>query len=165
MLRSAILSCTFAATPLRLLAETVTIHVRVLDGRTGHDLSGMKLALLDYHTDNQGGERDDLNGRMPVRTSADGTYYVAEPDARGVLVFSGMGVDMAWITCTRQPFYDLNTHTYGNEHLYPVSTIIASGYVAKNDCSKMKAVAKPGELVIFIRPTTWWERFVAGMKE
>jgi hypothetical protein len=36
--------------------------------------------------------------------------------------------------------------------------------VAKNNCSKVSAAAKAGELVIFIRPTTWWERFVSGMK-
>ena len=151
MLRLAMLSCIkLAAAPFGLFAQTVTIHVRVLDGRTGHILSGMNLAFVDYHTDRDGGPRNDLNGRVTIKTSADGDLYVAEPNAQGILVFNA--------------FYDPNTRTYGDEHLYPVSTIIASGFVAKNNCSKISAAAKLGELVIFIRPTTWWERFVAGMK-
>jgi hypothetical protein len=39
-----------------------------------------------------------------------------------------------------------------------------SGLVTKNKCGKVSVAAKAGELVIFIRPTTWWERFVAGMR-
>jgi hypothetical protein len=164
-LRLAMLSCIqLAAAPMGLLAQTVTIHVRVLDGRTGHYLSGKNLAFVDYHTDDNGGHHDDLNGRMTVKTSVDGDSYVASPDDHGVLVFNGMGINGAWTPCTRQRFYDSNTRTYGNEHLYPVSMIVASGLVAKNNCSKISAAAKPGELVIFIRPATWWEKFVSGME-
>lgn len=150
----ALLLCTFASAPFGLVAETVSIHVRVLDGGTGHNLSGLNLAFVDYHTDHKGGHREDLNGRTPVQTSADGDLYSAEPDAQGLLVFNGMGIGGAWTPCTRQPFYDRNRQTYGSDYLYPVSTIIASGFVAKNDCSKISAATKPGELVIFIRPTT-----------
>jgi hypothetical protein len=163
--RITMLSCIlFAAAPIGLLAQTVTIHVRVLDGRTGKGLSGMNLAFVDYHTDGNGGTHDDLNGRMTVTTSADGDSYVANPDAHGVLVFNGLGINGAWTPCTRQKLYDSETRTYGNEYLYPVSTIVASGLIARNNCSKITAAAKPGELVIFIRPTTWWEKFISGMR-
>lgn len=159
------LSCfQLPAVPIGLFAQTVAIHVRVLDGRTGHSLSGMNLAFVDYHTDENGGYHDDLNGRNTVKTSAEGDSYIASPDAHGVLVFNGMGINGMWTPCTRQRFFDSNTRTYGDEYLYPVSTIVSSGLVAKNTCSKLNAVAKRGELVIFIRPTTWWERFVWGMR-
>jgi hypothetical protein len=124
----------------------------------------MNLAFVDYHTDENGGYRDDLNGRKYVTTSADGDSYIANPDAHGVLVFNGMDRNGIWTPCSKQGFYDSNTRTYGNDYLYPVSTIVDSGLVAKNNCSKVSAAAKAGELVIFIRPTTWWERFVSGMK-
>jgi hypothetical protein len=149
-LKTAILSCILiAVAPIALLAQTATIHIRVFDGRTGKNLSGMNLTFVDY-----------LNGRMIVKTSADGDSYIANPDAHGVLVFNGLGINGAWIPCTRQKLYDSDTRTYGSEHLYPVSTIVASGLVANNNCSRRTATAKPGELIIFVRPPTWWEKFV-----
>jgi hypothetical protein len=156
-LKTAILPCVlFGIAPIGLLAQTATIHVRVIDGRTGKNLSGMNLAFVDYHTDRDGSTHADLNGRMTVKTSVDGDSYVANPDAHGVLVFNGLG-NGVWTPCTRQKLYDSDTQTYGREHLYPVSTIVASGLVAT-------ATAKPGELIIFVRPATWWEKFVWGMK-
>ena len=84
-LRTAILSCIpFAVAPIGLLAQTATIHVRVLNGRTGISLSGMNLAFVDYHTDRDGRTHADLNGRMTVKTSVDGDSYSASPDAHGV---------------------------------------------------------------------------------
>jgi hypothetical protein len=165
-LRRTMLSCIlFVAAPIGVLAQTVTIHVRVLDGHTGKNLSGMYLAFVDYRTDPDGKIHADLNGRTPVTTSVDGDLYVANPDVRGVLVFNGLGnVNGDWVPCTRQKLYDSGTRTYGNEHLYPVSTIVATGLVAKNSCSRRTATAKPGELVIFVRRATWWEKFIWGME-
>ena len=151
----------FAVAPIGLLAQTATIHIRVLDGSSGKNLSGMNLEFLDYHTDRDGGTHADLNARMIVKTSADGDSYIANPDAHGVLVFNLLGnVNADWTPCARQKLYESRTRTYGNEHLYSVSTIVASGLVARNDCSGRTASAKPGELVIFIRPVTLWERFI-----
>jgi hypothetical protein len=78
-LRTAMLSCIlFTVPPIGLFAQTATIHVRVLDGRTGKNLSGMNLAFVDYHTDREGGTHADLNGRMTVKTSMDDTMYSAK---------------------------------------------------------------------------------------
>ncbi len=41
--------------PILLAAGITTIHVRVVDGRTGASLLGMNLAFVDYH--NGGGRR------------------------------------------------------------------------------------------------------------
>lgn len=150
----------FAVAPIGLLAQTAQVHIRVFDGRTGKNLSGMNLTFVDYHNDRDGGTHADLNGRMIVKTSADGDSYVANPDAHGVLVFNVLGTSGAWIPCTRQKLYDSKTQTYGSEHLYPVSTIVASGLVANNNCSRRTATAKPGELIVFVRPPTWWEKFI-----
>ncbi len=150
----------FAVAPIGLLAQTATIRIRVLDGRTGKSLSGMELAFVDYHTDPDRSTHADFNGRMIVKTSADGDSYIATPEAHGVLVFNVLGSNGAWIPCTRQKLYDTRTQTYGSEHLYPVPTIVASGLVASNNCSRRTATAKPGELIIFVRPVTWWEKFI-----
>jgi|HubBroStandDraft_1064217.scaffolds.fasta_scaffold18653_4 hypothetical protein len=171
-LRTAILSCIlFAVAPIGLLAQTATIHVRVLDGRTGKSLSGMYLAFVDYHTDRDGSTHADLAGRVPVadlsgrvtvKTSAVGDSYVANPDAHAVLVFNGLGNrNGVWTPCARQKLYDNDTRTYGSELLYPVSKIVASGLVASNHCGRRTATAKPGELVIFVRHPTWWEKLMS----
>ena len=55
----------FAVSPVVLLAQTVTIHVRVLDGRTGKSLSGMHLAFVDYYADRDGTTHADLTGERP----------------------------------------------------------------------------------------------------
>lgn len=166
-LAKTMLSCILCAVaPIGLVAQIATIHVRVLDGRTGKSLSGMKLTFVDYHTDSNGATHADLNGRMVVKTSADGDSYLATPDAHGVLVFNDLGnLTGAWTPCTRQKLYDSNTRTYGNEHLYPVSTIVSLGLVATNNCSRRTATAKPGELVIFVRPWTWWEKLIWVFEE
>ncbi len=41
---------------------------------------------------------------------------------------------------------------------YPVSTILASGVVAPNGCSKMKETAQPGEFIFFVRRANFRER-------
>jgi len=162
-MRKALLSCILlAVAPIGPLAQTATIHVRVLDGRTGKNLSGLTLEFVDYHTDRAGGTHDDLNGRMIVKTAADGDSYIANPDGSGVLVFEALGKSGIWTPCTRQKLYDSGMRKYGSEHLYPVSTIVASGLVANNSCSKRTATAKPGELIIFVRPVTWWEKFIGA---
>jgi hypothetical protein len=164
-LRKAMLSCILlTVSPMGLLAQTTTIHVRAVDGRIGKNLPGMNLRFVDYYSDGDGNTHPEFNGRTIVKTSADGDSYVANPDAHGVSVFGGLGNSGDWTLCTRQKLYDNDKRTYGNEHLYPGSTIVASGLVTKNNCSRRTATAKPGELVIFIRPATWWEKFISGME-
>jgi hypothetical protein len=43
-------------------------------------------------------------------------------------------------------------------HWYGVAQILNSGITAPNACSKRQAVARPGELVFFVRPMTFWEK-------
>jgi hypothetical protein len=43
-------------------------------------------------------------------------------------------------------------------HWYAIPEIFASGIVAPNSCSKLKAVARPGEFVFFVRPMNWYEK-------
>jgi|SRR5215469_11782184 len=41
---------------------------------------------------------------------------------------------------------------------YRIEKIVKSGVAAGNRCGKFRVEAKPGELVFFVRPLTWWER-------
>jgi hypothetical protein len=42
---------------------------------------------------------------------------------------------------------------------YRISKIVKSGVAAANTCGKFKAEAKPGELILFVRPMSSWEKF------
>jgi hypothetical protein len=41
---------------------------------------------------------------------------------------------------------------------YSIKTILESGVASSNTCGKIRAEAKPGELVFFMRPRAFWER-------
>jgi hypothetical protein len=38
------------------------------------------------------------------------------------------------------------------------SRVLQAGIAMANTCGKSRAAAKPGEVVIFVRPLNWWER-------
>jgi len=40
---------------------------------------------------------------------------------------------------------------------YPIKKILESGVAAGNTCGAFRATAKPGELILFVRPQHWWE--------
>ena len=41
---------------------------------------------------------------------------------------------------------------------YPIRKILESGMTASNRCGKYRTKAKPGELVLFVKPRSVWER-------
>jgi hypothetical protein len=41
---------------------------------------------------------------------------------------------------------------------YPIKRILESGVSTANTCGKFRAEAKPGELILFVRPLTWLEK-------
>lgn len=163
-LRKILLACfLIAVAPIGAPAQTAAIRVLVVDGRTGKSLSGMDLTFVEYHSGHGGDAHPDVAGQIQVKTTVDGDSYVANPDAHGVLIFGRFETGY-WTPCTRQKRYDWKTETFGNEYLYPVSAIVSTGLVSKNTCSRKTATLTPGELIIFIRPATWWERFIWAME-
>lgn len=45
---------------------------------------------------------------------------------------------------------------------YPISEILQHGAVSENHCGKATAKAKPGELILFIKPLSIWRRLREG---
>lgn len=46
----------------------------------------------------------------------------------------------------------------GNMPSYSIKKILDSGVSGANTCGKARAKAKPGELILFMRPLTFWEK-------
>jgi hypothetical protein len=41
---------------------------------------------------------------------------------------------------------------------YPIKKVLESGVAAGNRCGRLRAEVKPGELVFYVRPRSFWER-------
>jgi hypothetical protein len=124
-----------------------TIHIRLLDGKTGLPVKASNyLVRIDHH---------DTAHNDWVHMNDDGTVIVTLPsDAREIAV---------------KATYDYSTQTYVNcdaaketdkerDIWYPIAQILQSGVVAPNECSQTHYTAKPGEFVFFVRKRTWREQ-------
>lgn len=117
--------------------DVASIHIRLIDGRTGLPMKVREVGL----------EASPRFGDISVR-----------PDASGVAI---LRIKQDTIIFTH------NTHEYVNcqderggliHNDYKVSEIVSTGIVEPivqpNRCSKTSGSAKPGELILFVRP---WE--------
>jgi len=124
-----------------------TIHIRLLDGKTGLPVKASNyLVRIDHH---------DTAHNEWVKINDDGTVDVTLPsDARELSV---------------KATYDMSTETYINCEIakesdkqrdtwYPIAQILKTGVVAPNECSPTQYTAKPGEFVFFVRKRNWLEQ-------
>jgi hypothetical protein len=124
-----------------------TIHIRLLDGKTGLPLKASNyLVRIDHH---------DTPHNDWVHMDDDGSVTVTLPsDAREIAI---------------KATYDFSTQTFINcdaaketdkerDLWYPLAQILQSGVVAPNECSLTHYTAKPGEFVFFVRKRTWREQ-------
>jgi hypothetical protein len=123
-----------------------SIHIRLLDGKTGLPVKASNfLVRIDHHET----VRNEL-----VHMSDDDSVVVTIPSGAQEIAFKAT--------------YDLSMETYINcdveketdkerDIWYPISTILQTGVVAPNECSRTHYTAKPGEFVFFVRKRTWRE--------
>lgn len=127
---------------------TVTITLRMMDAKTG-----MLIPTSDFliRIDHQ----EDEHGNW-VKRNEDNSGKLTLPAGAKIVAVDGK--------------YNMTTNLYVNcdsvrdkpepvVHWYSISEILATGVAAPNDCSKHTAVAKPGELVFFVRQRNWREQY------
>ena len=141
------------------------IRIRVVDGRNGHPLRDCVNILTSPQQ------------HAPVlllRTSKEGVALVrvgdehagtpAGSDALPCKDVPSLGrvarVDMIaiwpdWDVDCRPP--DESSFLPPRVHFYPVEEILRFGVATGNTCGRLEVSAKPGELVLFVRPPHWWE--------
>ena len=130
-----------------LHAQTeATVHIRLLDGKTGLPVKASNYLVRVDH-------RDTVHNEW-VHMNDDGTVTVTLPaDVREIAV---------------KATYEMSTETYINCEIakesdkqrdiwYPIAQILSSGTVAPNECSQTHYTAKPGEFVFFVRKLNWRE--------
>jgi hypothetical protein len=121
-----------------------TIHIRLLDGKTGLPVEASNYLVRIDHQETVHNEW--------VRINDDGSVVVTLPaDAKLIAV---------------KATYDLAMDTYVNcdaakesnkerDIWYPISEILGKGMVAPNECSTTHYTAKPGEFLFFVRKRSW----------
>jgi hypothetical protein len=123
------------------------ISLRLLDGKTGSPVKASNfLVRVDHH---------DTILNEAVKMNDDGTVIVTIPtDATEVSFKATYNSSMeTYINCDAAKQSDRERDIW-----YPIATILQSGIVAPNECSKTDYKAKPGEFVFFVRKRDWRDR-------
>jgi hypothetical protein len=130
-----LLTLFFLVLPAKTQQEVALIHIRLIDGRTGNPMKNLQVGLED-----RAGYRD-----ISVRTNEFGIASL------------NISRDAVILTHNTNDYVNCGDERGGLVHNdFKVSLIISVGIVQPieqpNLCVKTSGVAKPGELVLFVRP-------------
>ena len=133
------------------------VRIRVLDGRNGRPVRD-EINVDFFENDERGidiGHRHNWRWLTP-RTDKDGVIQVRlEPTDKYITVEPAETIDGR---LKRKERPDLL-----HPPLSSVAEIIHSGIVLENHCGEVQAVPGPGELVFFVKPLHWWQKFLGGL--
>jgi hypothetical protein len=139
-----------------LYAQTErTITIRMLDSKTGQPITTSEFQVWTGTSLTSA----QTSGVPPhwIKPDKDGAGEMALPPSASVItvtVHAQYGAaGWGYVNCDR-----LKDRGPFREHWYSISEILASGVTAPNYCGKLKAVAKPGEFIFFVRPMTFLEK-------
>jgi hypothetical protein len=171
--RGVLLLCIAAAllgTPIR----AQEIHIRVLNARTGKPISNecVNVSLGAWHgadliapTNKEAVvvlrmARNEVTADTVSPSPCERTAIVGPKplpkDVNTIAITSDEYVDCqewAKVIPGQAPKDNLN-----RAPSYRIEKILESGVAASNRCGKFRAEAKPGELIFFVRPRSFWER-------
>jgi hypothetical protein len=147
-----------------------TIRIKIVNGRNGHPMANRCVnvwignrsepksrPLLETQTDE--------NGAISLRLTNEDTG-IDDQKQRLVCGLSGVidpvvkygdtvGIRAGYVSC--QP------HTPDYSWLaiqdFWIKEVLQSGVVTANACGRVKEAPRPGELILFVRPLSWWEKW------
>ena len=145
--------------------QAETIKIKLVNGRNGRPIAASYVNVW------VGKQRKDAtviptddNGIASLRLTdtADGTGADEESTACGpncvvnpVMKYdASLRINVGYVLC--QP--DAGSYSWLRMMDLPTSRVLQDGIVAENTCGKTRAIAEPGEVVIFVRPLSWWEK-------
>jgi hypothetical protein len=144
-----------------------TLEIKLVDGRNGRPMVGSasyvnvwvgpeRKEAIAIPTDRNGVARlkltlDTREVNIPNFSGNRGSIVVDNPivhydetlriNARFALCGSG-GSNYSWLM---------------SEH-FSTKQVLQQGYVSPNTCGKATASSKPGQVILFVRPLSWWEK-------
>jgi hypothetical protein len=155
--------------PSSTLIRAQTIEIKLVNGRNGHPIAH---ACINVWV----GDRSQPGSRplLEAQTNSDGVtkLHFADEDTKistqnqqpacglsGVInpvVKSGdtVSIRAGYVLChLRSPDYSWLAMVD-----FPTKKVLEQGIVTRNTCGKATASPKPGQVVIFVRPLTFWEK-------
>jgi hypothetical protein len=150
--------------------QAQTFQIRVLNGRNGRPIANKCTnvaitdkgnlrsgTLIETQTDSEGiikirlteqdAELNDQNQRLVC-----GVFGVLSPVAR---YGDTIGIRPFQVFCQEHT----PDFSWLSMKLFSTKQALQDGIVTENTCGHVKASAAPGEIILFVRPLTWWEIF------
>lgn len=125
------------------------IIVRMIDSKTGHLIPSSDFLVRVDHE-----QEADAHANW-VKQNEDGTGTLVVPGKALLLSIEGKYMDSMEVYVNCDTGHDKPLPL---THWYSIDTILSTGLVAPNNCSKLKEIAKPGEFVFFVRKRNWKEQ-------
>jgi hypothetical protein len=140
------------------------IRIKLVNGRSGRPMAGTHVnvwvgkerkSAMVIPTDKDGVASlvlTDKEGEVNVpRVDGDGSHVVLNPVVK---YDDDLGINAPYVLC--QP----GTPGYSWLAIRHISTkqVVSRGVVTPNACGKATATQTPGEVVIFVRLLSWWEK-------
>ncbi len=142
-----------------------TLEIKLINGRDGNPIAKTCVNVwvgnerkdpLAIPTDKNGIARlrltkNDAEVNTDHRWKDCGNFGVVSPVVKymdfvsvnvGYVLCASHGTNFSWLEVKR----------------FPTEQFLREGIVTQNTCGKPTASATPGELVIFVRPLSWWEK-------
>lgn len=163
--RQAVFCLLLIAASLGNGAHAQSIRIKLVNGRNGRPIAGTHVNVwlgkerkraIVIPTDKDGIASlvlTDKKGEVNVpRVDGDGSHVVINPVVK---YDDDLEINAPYVLC--QP----GTPDYSWLAIRHILTkqVVGQGMVMPNACWKATASQTPGEVVIFVRPLSWWEKF------
>jgi len=154
-----VLSGTFC---MRLHAQTV--RVKLVNGKNGRPMAHKCMGIAISTFGRTMGVRTDNNGVAWLRLTNSDTEVNTQtrwngcddwPVVNPVVKYSdSIGVNAGYVLCQAHGA----NYSWLTVMTFSTQKVLQSGVVTPNVCGKATASPEPGEVIIFVRPLTFWEK-------
>jgi hypothetical protein len=133
------LLCALLMVPCVSHAQTVEIHIRIINGKNGRPIKNETLRVWTT--------RNHVDADL-WPTDATGLILLKVDGAAQIALDENLNASCRTLPANQQSF----------QLLYSVAEILSKGISTDNSCGTIRVAAKPGELILFERPFTLMEK-------
>lgn len=143
-----------------------TIEIKLVDGRSGRPMVGAsshvnvwvgteRKEAIAIPTDGKGIARLQLTLNASEvnipNTPNSGSIVVDHPTVKYDESFQ---INVPYVSCAQ----GRSNYSWLGLENFSTKEILHHGYVSPNTCGKVAMSPQPGQVVLFVRPLTWWEK-------
>ncbi len=142
-----------------------TIGIKLVNGKNGRPIAHTcvnvwvdhdSVAALAIPTDEEGiaflrltDKSAEINAQKPWKACGD--FGVIDPVVK---YGDNIGINAGYVICAqRKPDYSWLAIVK-----FPTRKVLQFGVVTRDTCGKATASPEPGQITLFVRPLTWWEK-------